>query len=89
MAHDRLTAGTVLGGRFVLENLAGSGGMGDVYRAQDRETAAPVAVKVLHRADAPHASRGSSTPRSFAPSPTARSRSTSSWSGSWERRRGA
>lgn len=33
--------------RFILEDRAGSGGMGDVYRATDRESGAGVAVKVL------------------------------------------
>lgn len=33
--------------RFVLEGRAGGGGMGDVYRATDRETGTIVAVKVL------------------------------------------
>ncbi|MBK8253222.1 MAG: protein kinase [Polyangiaceae bacterium] len=34
-------------GRFVLECPVGAGGMGTVYRALDRETGAPVAVKLL------------------------------------------
>ncbi|HTJ80332.1 MAG TPA: protein kinase, partial [Polyangiaceae bacterium] len=33
--------------RFVLESRAGGGGMGDVYKATDRETGRTVAVKVL------------------------------------------
>src|SRR4029079_5889719 len=33
--------------RFDVTGLARSGGMGDVYRAQDRLTGEPVAVKVL------------------------------------------
>src|SRR5262245_60770000 len=36
--------------RFVIERLAGSGGMGRVYRAIDRRSGAPVAVKILHGA---------------------------------------
>jgi tetratricopeptide (TPR) repeat protein len=34
--------------RFVLERLVGSGGMGEVFRAKDRLTGGPVAVKVLY-----------------------------------------
>jgi tetratricopeptide (TPR) repeat protein len=39
--------GQVLAGRFEIEQLAGSGGMGMVYRALDRETRTVVALKVL------------------------------------------
>jgi tetratricopeptide (TPR) repeat protein len=39
--------GDVVNGRFEIERLAGSGGMGAVYRALDRATGEPVAVKVL------------------------------------------
>lgn len=42
-----LHQGDVLENRFVVERLAGAGGMGEVYRAQDRQSATPVAVKVL------------------------------------------
>jgi eukaryotic-like serine/threonine-protein kinase len=38
--------------RFEIEHLAGRGGAGEVYRARDRETGAPVALKVLHSSDA-------------------------------------
>jgi len=41
------SAGEVIGDRFVIEGLAGSGGMGTVYRALDRVTAARVALKFL------------------------------------------
>jgi hypothetical protein len=44
-----MAPGTVLGGRFELERLAGEGGMGTVYRALDRATGQPAAVKVLLR----------------------------------------
>ena len=37
----------IIAGRFVIERLAGAGGMGSVFRALDRETGAPVALKVL------------------------------------------
>ncbi|MGK4000626.1 serine/threonine-protein kinase [Sorangium sp. So ce1024] len=42
----------VVGGRFELERVAGSGGMGDVYLARDRQDGAPVALKVLRSSDA-------------------------------------
>jgi tetratricopeptide (TPR) repeat protein len=42
----------IVAGRFVIERLAGSGGMGHVYRALDRETGEPAAVKILHGGDA-------------------------------------
>ena len=40
--------GTVVAGRYEIELLAGKGGMGAVYRAIDRITGAPVALKILH-----------------------------------------
>jgi tetratricopeptide (TPR) repeat protein len=39
--------GDVVGDRFVIERLAGSGGMGSVYRAADRRGGVPVALKVM------------------------------------------
>ena len=39
--------GDVIAERFEIERLAGSGGMGAVYRARDRATGGPAAVKVL------------------------------------------
>lgn len=39
--------GQVIADRFVLERLAAAGGMGSVYRATDRATGEPVAVKVI------------------------------------------
>lgn len=39
-----------VGDRFVLENIAGSGGMGTVYRAWDEQTNTAVAVKLLRGA---------------------------------------
>ncbi|HEX8791463.1 MAG TPA: protein kinase [Polyangiaceae bacterium] len=44
-----MRAGEVLANRFEVERLAGSGGMGTVYRARDRDTGEPVAVKLLSR----------------------------------------
>jgi serine/threonine protein kinase/tetratricopeptide (TPR) repeat protein len=38
----------VIADRFEIERLVGSGGMGDVFKAVDRLTGAPVAIKVLH-----------------------------------------
>jgi hypothetical protein len=45
--------GDIIAERFVAEHLAGGGGMGAVWRALDRHTGAPVAVKVLHHRVAP------------------------------------
>lgn len=44
--------GDVLAGRFVIEALAGQGGMGSVFRALDHTTGEPVALKMLHGAAA-------------------------------------
>src|SRR5687767_10492004 len=41
---------SVVAGRFEVIGLAGSGGMGSIYRAIDRETGDPVAIKVLRDA---------------------------------------
>ncbi len=43
-----LSVGDVVAGRFMLEALAGRGGMGNVYRARDSVTGQPVALKLLH-----------------------------------------
>ena len=44
---QELSPGSLVAERFEVERLAGSGGMGAVYRAIDRRTQQPVAVKVL------------------------------------------
>jgi protein kinase-like protein len=44
-----LAPGTVLGERFEIESVLGQGAMGVVYRAKDRTSGAPAAVKVLHK----------------------------------------
>jgi tetratricopeptide (TPR) repeat protein len=44
---EQVQTGTVVANRFVIEAPAGHGGMGDVYRARDRETGGAVALKVL------------------------------------------
>jgi serine/threonine protein kinase/tetratricopeptide (TPR) repeat protein len=49
--------GQVVAERFVLQSLAGEGGMGAVYRALDRETGNVVALKVVHAGDEKTASR--------------------------------
>ena len=42
-----LPPGTILAGRFRLEQLLGIGGMGVVYRATDLQLGVPVAIKLL------------------------------------------
>ncbi len=42
-----MNPGDVVGGRFAIERLAGSGGMGSVYRARDRQSGNRVALKVM------------------------------------------
>ncbi|AKT38148.1 uncharacterized protein CMC5_022910 [Chondromyces crocatus] len=53
----RMQTGELVAGRFEIVRHAGSGGMGAVYKARDRETSQPVAVKVLHGHSAAHAER--------------------------------
>ncbi|MDC3959846.1 protein kinase domain-containing protein [Polyangium jinanense] len=47
----RLGPGEVVAGRFRLEELAGKGGMGEVFRARDLHTGALVALKLLYPAE--------------------------------------
>jgi len=49
--------GDLVGGRFELGEVAGSGGMGAVYRALDRATGESVAVKVLREVASEHGDR--------------------------------
>ncbi|HEX3763801.1 MAG TPA: hypothetical protein VHW23_34130, partial [Kofleriaceae bacterium] len=41
----------VIDERFTIEQLAGFGGMGQIYRARDRRTGGLVALKVMHDAE--------------------------------------
>lgn len=45
--EDAVVESTLLGGRFQIAGLVGSGGMGTVYRARDRELDEDVALKML------------------------------------------
>ena len=49
--HRELQKNQSIDGRFIIHQLAGSGGMGEVYKAHDLRTLAPVAIKVLRSAD--------------------------------------
>src|SRR5687768_3712489 len=49
--------GDLVGERFAIESVAGSGGMGTVYRAIDRTTQLPAAVKVMTRGEVEDAAR--------------------------------
>ncbi len=44
----RLAEGTLVDARYRLERRLGSGGMADVWLAEDTELSRPVAIKVLH-----------------------------------------
>jgi len=52
-----MKVGSLVGDRFLVEAVAGSGGMGTVFRAKDRLGDGKVALKVLHRADGVAAAR--------------------------------
>jgi hypothetical protein len=47
-ASTGLSPGDVLGGRYSVESLVGSGGMGQVFRVRDTTDGALLALKVLH-----------------------------------------
>jgi eukaryotic-like serine/threonine-protein kinase len=49
--------GVVVGGRFVLQEIVGSGGMGEVYCALDQESGERVAIKLLHAGAEAHVER--------------------------------
>jgi tetratricopeptide (TPR) repeat protein len=49
--------GDLVAGRFRLEDMAGTGGMGAVYRAIDRDSGQPVAIKVLRADSVEHVDR--------------------------------
>ncbi|APR86396.1 Adenylate cyclase [Minicystis rosea] len=49
--------GTIVGDRFAIEQQAGAGGMGTVYRARDRRSGQDVALKVLGAPGAQNAER--------------------------------
>lgn len=48
MRSPEILSGTVFANRFVIEQLAGSGGMGTVYRARDLSSGDMVALKLLN-----------------------------------------
>ncbi|WP_437990691.1 protein kinase domain-containing protein [Sorangium sp. So ce145] len=52
-----MRVGEIVDERFQIEGLAGSGGMGHVYRARDRRSGDTVALKVLRRAEKGELSR--------------------------------
>ncbi len=54
MTSSRYRAGQIIADRFALESLIGTGGMGDVWRAEHTRLRSPVAVKLLHDAVAEH-----------------------------------
>lgn len=54
MGPLELLPGSLFANRFEIDRIAGSGGMGTVYRARDRYSGAPVALKLLHGGSGGH-----------------------------------
>ena len=52
-----MNLGDLVAGRFRLEDVAGMGGMGAVYRAVDNDSGLPVAIKVLRADSVEHVER--------------------------------
>jgi len=48
MGNQQLAPGSLFANRFEIEQLAGSGGMGTIYRARDGYDGGRVALKLLH-----------------------------------------
>src|SRR5215510_12777066 len=42
-----MRTGEIVDGRFVVEKFVARGGMGDIYRARDRSTGRPIALKMI------------------------------------------
>ncbi|APR81297.1 Adenylate cyclase [Minicystis rosea] len=64
--RSSMRPGQVIGGRFELQRLAGTGGMGAVFQGLDRETGASVAIKVLRGSTPAGAARLSREARALA-----------------------
>ena len=53
MTTPSLAPGTVIADRFVIESLAGTGGMGSVFRARDMAAGQTVALKLMQASTDP------------------------------------